>query len=288
MKKALQIIGILAVLLVIFWRSFLFIVDETQVGIILQLGKPVGGVKAPGLHMKLPLVQNVVLYDNRLLLYDAAPREVITKDKKNLVMDNFARWRISDPLLFYQTVRDERRAQARLDDIVYSLLRENIGRYDLIEIVSSERSEIMAKVTVAANEGAAEYGISIVDVRLKRADLPDENAKHVYDRMRAERERQATKYRAEGEEESKKLRSAADKERAIILAEAYKTAEDLRGQGDAEATRIYAEAFGKDPEFYSFVRSLSVYTSSLGEKDVVILDPDDPLFIYLKSDKAPK
>ncbi|PLX43386.1 MAG: protease modulator HflC [Deltaproteobacteria bacterium] len=288
MKKILQIIGILAVLLVIFWRSFLFVVDETQVGIILQLGKPVGGVKAPGLHMKLPLVQNVVLYDNRLLLYDAAPREVITKDKKNLVMDNFARWRIADPLLFYQTVRDEGRAQARLDDIVYSLLRENIGRYDLIDIVSSERSVIMAKVTEAANEGAAEYGISIVDVRLKRADLPDENAKHVYDRMRAERERQATKYRAEGEEESKKLRSAADKERAIILAEAYKTAEELRGQGDAEATRIYAEAFGKDPEFYSFMRSLSVYTSSIGEKDVVILDPDDPLFMYLKSDKAPR
>ena len=125
-------------------------------------------------------------------------------------------------------------------------------------------------------------------MRLKRADLPDENAKHVYDRMRAERERQATKYRAEGEEESKKLRSAADKERAIILAEAYKTAEELRGQGDAEATRIYAEAFGKDPEFYSFMRSLSVYTSSIGEKDVVILDPDDPLFMYLKSDKAPR
>ncbi|GAB4254705.1 MULTISPECIES: protease modulator HflC [Deferrisoma] len=281
MGRILRILGILFVLGVLAWGTVLFTVDQTQVALVLRLGKPVGGPREPGLHVRIPLVESVVTYDARQLEYDAEAREVITRDKKNIKVDNYARWRIVDPLKFYQTVRDERGAQARLDDIIYSQVREQLGKYTLLEIVAERRSEIMAEVTRRTEEAAAEFGIKVVDVRIKRADLPPANEKAVYARMQAERTRQAHQYRAEGEEKAREIRSQADKEKAIILAKAYREAQEIRGEGDAEATRIYAEAFGQDPEFYDFMRSLEIYREGIKEGDVLLLSPTSELFRYL-------
>lgn len=287
MNRALKILGILIVLLVLAAGSALFIVDQTQIALVLQLGKPVGGPRGPGLHWKIPLVQSVEVYDARLLDYDAAAREIITRDKKNLNVDNYAEWRIAKPLTFYQTVRNQMGAQARLDDIIYSQLREELGKYDLLDIVATHRSEIMKEVTARTAEAAHQFGIDVVDVRIKRADLPPENEKAVYARMRAERTRQAHLYRAEGAEVAQEIRSQSDKEKAIILAEAYKTAEEARGKGDAEATRIYAESFGQDPEFYDFTKSLGVYADSFKGGDILVLSPEGDFFKYLKAGSAP-
>lgn len=286
MGKILKILGILVVLLLLLAGSVFFIVDQTQIALVLQLGKPLGGPRGPGLHWKIPFVQSVVVYDARLLDYDAAAREIITRDKKNLNVDNYAEWRIAEPLAFYQTVRDQIGAQARLDDIIYSQLREELGKYDLLDIVATKRSELMQEVTTRTAEAAKEFGIEVVDVRIKRADLPPENEKAVYARMRAERTRQAHLYRAEGAEAAQEIRSNADKSKAIILAEAYKTAEELRGEGDAEATRIYAEAFGKDSEFYAFTKSLGVYEDSFKAGDVLVLSPETEFFRYLKPSRS--
>ncbi len=282
MSKLLKIFGIVVILLVLVSGNLFFVVDQTQTAIVLQLGKAVGGARGPGIHMKLPFVQNVVTYDTRYLEYDAQARELITKDKKNLLVDNYARWRIADPLMYYQTVRDELGAQARLDDIIYSQVREQLGKYDLIESVATQRADIMAEVTRRTAESAAEYGIRVVDVRIKRADLPPANEKAVYARMQAERKREAQRYRSEGERDAQKLRSEADKQKAVILAEAYRLAEVQKGEGDAEAARVYAETFGKDTEFYTFLRSLAVYAEGFKGGDILLLSPDDDLFRYLR------
>ncbi len=286
MKNILRLIGVLAIVAFIVLNVFVYVVDQTQTGILLEFGKPKGGPLQPGIHFRVPGLHKIVIFDARLLEYDAQAREVITRDKKNLKVDNFARWRIIEPLTFYNKVRDVYRAQERLDDIIYSLLREELGKYNLIDIVANDRTKIMLAVTLAANEAAKQYGIEVTDVRIKRADLPDENAKHVYDRMKAERTRQAKRYRAEGEEASRKLKSQADKEHDIILAEAYRKAEEIRGEGDGKATKIYAKAYGKDPEFYAFVKSLEVYRKSIGKDDVLVLSPQEPLFKYMRSEKA--
>ncbi|GAB4258320.1 MAG: protease modulator HflC [Deferrisomatales bacterium] len=282
MGKTLKIVAIVVVLLVLVSGSMFFVVDQTETAIVLQLGKAVGGERGPGLHMKIPFIQSVVTYDARYLEYDAVAREVITKDKKNLKVDNYARWRIAEPLTLYQTVLNEIGAQARLDDIIYSQVREQLGKYDLIDIVATKRRDIMAEVTRKTAEAASQYGIEVVDVRIKRADLPPANEKAVYARMKAERSRQAQLYRAEGEEAAREVRSQADKEKSIILAEAYRQAEEIRGTGDAEATRIYAEAFEKDPEFYAFTKSLGVLSEVFKTSDVLLLSPEGELFRYLR------
>ena len=251
MKKG-TITIIIIVLILILANLSLFIVDETRQAIVLQFGKPIKAIQQPGLNWKLPFIQNVVYFEDRLLVYDAAPTEIITKDKKTLIVDNYARWKITDPLRFLQTVRDLNGAQARLDDIIYSELRVDLGLFDMTEIVSEIREAIMERVTKISNEKSATYGIEIVDVRIKRVDLPPENEKFIFDRMKAERERIAKQYRAEGQEESAKIIAETEKEKTIILAEAYKTAETTRGEGDAEAVKIYAQSFNKDPEFYKF------------------------------------
>ncbi len=279
--RLLRIVGIAIVAAVLAWGTVLYTVDQTEVAIVLRLGKPVGGPRGPGLHFRIPFVESVVKYDTRYLEYDAEAREIISRDKKNIKVDNYARWRIVDPLRFYQTVRDEIGAQARLDDIIYSQVREQLGKYDLQEIVATERAAIMEEVTRLTAQAARQYGIEVVDVRIKRADLPPANEKAVYARMEAERKRQAHRYRAEGEEVAREVRSQADKERSIILAEAYRKAQEIRGQGDAEATRIYAEAFGQDPEFYDFVKSLEVYRAAFKEGDVILVSPRSELFRYL-------
>ncbi len=273
----------LAVALAIVLNLFLYRVDETNQVVITQMGRPVRSVSEPGLHAKLPYpIQTAHYFDDRLLLYDSAPTEILAEDKKNLVLDNYARWRIVDPLLFMQTVRDENGAQARLDDIIYSELRVELGRHDLQEVVSSAREQIMKTVTDRCDDRAADYGISVVDVRIKRADLPEENERFVYERMRAERRRKANKYRSEGEEEALKIRAQTDKEKAIILAEAYKTAEEVKGEGDAAATKIYAEALEADPQFYRFWRTLEAYKASLDTSTVLVLSPESDFFRYLE------
>ena len=262
--------------------SSLFTVSEIQQAVVTQLGRPVRVLKSPGLHFKLPFLQQVMFFDNRLLDYDSAPTEVVTKDKKALVVDNYSRWRIKDPLLMLQTVRDENGAQARLDDIIYSELRLELGLHTLIEIVASKRKEIFSKVTASSNEKAKEYGIEIIDVRVKRADLPPENEKAVYGRMRAERQRIARQYRSEGAEEALKIRSKTDKLRTILLADAYQQEQILRGNGDASAVTIYAEAYERDQEFYAFTRTLEAYKQSLKNNTTVILPPDSQFLRYIK------
>ncbi|SIN97186.1 protease modulator HflC [Halodesulfovibrio marinisediminis] len=275
MKKTATPILILLVLIVAVVFQSAFIVKQTEKAIVLQLGKPDNKVYAPGLHFKIPFIQNVIYFDARLLEYDAQPAEALTKDKKALVLDNYARWRIINPLLFYQTVRTIPGAQARLDDIVYSQLRAALGRYTLTEIVSTERDNIMQKVTKRSSDLIKAYGIEIVDVRIKRTDLPPENQRAIFGRMRAERERQAKQYRSEGQQQAITIKSLANKERTIILAKANKEAEIIRGQGDALATKIYAESLGKDEDFYNFQRSLEAYQESFKEKTRIIVTPEN-------------
>ena len=280
MKKGTLLI-ILIVAILILANLSLFIVDETKQAIVLQFGKPIRAIKEPGLNWKLPFIQNVVFFEDRLLVYDAAPTEIITKDKKTLIVDNYARWKIIDPLKFLQTVRDLNGAQARLDDIIYSELRVDLGLFDMSEIVSEKRESIMKRVTEISDEKANTYGIEIVDVRIKRVDLPPENEKYIFDRMKAERERIAKQYRAEGQEESAKIIAETEREKTVILAEAYKTAQTLKGEGEAESVRIYAESFNQDPEFYKFYRTLEAYRKTFKDKTTVLLSTDSDFLKYL-------
>ena len=273
---------VLGVALVAGWNLVVYTVPQWEQAIVVQLGEPVRTVQEPGLYFKRPLVQNVLYFDKRLLAYDAAPKEILTKDKQQLVVDNFSRWRIRDPLQFYRTVRDEAGAQSRLDDVIYSIVRENLGRHTLREIMNEQRTEVMAEVTKESDAKARDYGIEVADVRIKRADLPEKNELNVFNRMRTERERLAKKFRAEGDEEARKIRSESDKEVQILTAEARKQAEITRGQGDAQAVKIFADAYGRDPEFYQLVRTLEAYRNSITEGTTLILSPNSEFFRYLK------
>jgi membrane protease subunit HflC len=262
-----------------------FTIDETEQAIIVEFGRPIGDpIKEAGLYFKLPWRQ-LVSFEKRILEYDVEPKAVITLDKKRLEVDNYARWRIDDPLTFYRAVRTVNGALSRIDPIVYSELRVELGKHDLSEIVDKRREKIMEGVSVATREKLLEYGIEIIDVRIKRADLSVENEKAVFDRMRAERERKAKQYRSEGDEEALKIRAETDKERTIILAEAYKQSQKLRGEGDAKAVEIYAQAFQSDPGFYEFIRTLEAYQKVIDEKTTLILSTDSDLLKLLKGKK---
>ncbi len=274
-------------LMVAVWNLATFRVPQWEQALVLQLGEPVRTVREPGLHFKLPFIQNVEYFDKRILDYDAAPKELLTRDKQQLVVDNYTRWRIVDSLQFYRAVLNEGGAQSRLDDIVYSNLRENFGRQTLNEIVSAKRAELMEEITKKSDASARQYGIEVVDVRIKRADLPEKNEQNVFSRMRTERERLAKKFRAEGDEESRKIRSESDKQVQVLTAEAQKQADILRGQGDAEAVRIFADAYGRDEEFYEFIRTLDAYRRSLPDSTTVVLSPDSPFFRLLKKGPEP-
>jgi membrane protease subunit HflC len=277
------IIAVIAVIIVAGVFQSAFIVDQTAKAIVLELGKPVSeDALGPGLHFKIPFIQNAVFFDARLLDYDAPPKEILTRDKKNMVVDNYTKWRITDPLKFYQTVRSIPRALARLDDIVYSEVRVALGNYSLIEIVADKRGLIMEEVTRTANRLVGEFGIEVIDVRIKRTDLPAENERAIFGRMRAERERQAKQYRSEGQEESAKIRAAADRERTVLLAEAERQAQALRGNGEAEAAAIWADALKNDLEFYGLVRSLEAYEKSLEQNARIIFTPDSPFLKHLQ------
>ncbi len=284
MKNQPLMIGVVLVvmLLIVMGISPFFVVDLTQSAILVQLGKPVRTITEPGLKFKVPFIQEVTYFDKRLLDYDASAQDVITQDKKTILIDNFAKWRIMDPLRVYQAFQTQRGALRRLDDIIYSELRVELGRHDLSEIVSKTRSDIMAVVTKRANEKASAYGIAILDVRIKRADLPEQNEKAVFARMQAERERQAKQYRAEGAEEAQKIRSEAEKDREIILAEAYRTSEELRGEGDARAFKIYAAAYRQDPRFFEFTRSMEAYKKTFGTHATIVVSPDSEFYKFLK------
>ena len=258
-----------------------FIVDETQQAIVLEFGDPIRTIRNPGLFTKLPFIQNLTFFEKRVLSSDAPPQEYLTTDKKRLVVDHVTRWRIDDPLLFFQAVGTEAGARARLDDIVFSELREELAKVDFVEVISRERENIMERVAESAEEKAREFGIDIVDVRVKRADLPVEVEQSVYLRMRAERQRESSLFRAEGEEQAAILRAQADRERTVILAEGYAEAQRLRGEGEALAIKIYAAALEQDPEFYAFTRRLEAYKITLKEGDTIVIPADSDFFRYL-------
>jgi membrane protease subunit HflC len=281
MSPKIVIAIILFVVVVILLVGSVFTVDEKEQVIVTQLGKYVRTITEPGLHFKVPFLQSAHKFEDRVLEYDAAAAKIITSDKKHLDIDNYARWKIVDPLKLYQTVRNVFGAQERLDDIVFSEIREELARHTLTEVVSINREAIMEKVHKQCDQKAREYGIEVIDVRIKRADLPAEVAHSVYARMKAERQRIAKKYRSEGEEEAVKIKATTDKERTILLAESYMTAEKLKGEGDAEAIKVYAEAFERDPEFYAFVKTLETYEKSLGQDTIVVLPSDSEFFQYL-------
>lgn len=259
-----------------------YIVDKTQYAIEILLGDPVDIVLEPGLNFKFPFVSRIVFMENRLQDYDADPGAVFTKDKKEMKVDTYSKWRVSDPLKFYETVRTTNGAHARLDDIIYSQTREILGAHTLMEIVSGNRKEIRESITLRSRKNATKFGIEILDVRIKRADLPEQNSQSVFGRMNAERRRQAKLYRSEGEEESLKIRSDADRERVEIIAEAKKINEETRGGADAEATKIYADAYQKDMDFFKFLRSHDVYRNSLQEGTTLLMDANSKFFKYLK------
>ena len=270
------------ILIAIVGLSTVFTVDETRQVVILQFGEPVRIIKTPGLYFKLPAPLQVAQhFDDRLLEYDVSPEEILSKDKKSLIVDNYVRWRIVDPLLFLQTVQTEPIAKTRIDDIVYSELRRELGTHNMSEIITESREIIMEKVTRESATATKPYGIEVVDVRLKRVDLPQNNEQSIYRRMQAERIRQANKFRSEGEEESQKIKASTDKDKTIILATAYKEAEEVKGEGEAKAVDIYARAFSKDPDFYEFYRTLETYKIILDKKTTLVLPTNSKLFDIL-------
>lgn len=256
----------------------LYIVTFTQSAVVTQLGKPVRTIMEPGLYVKIPFIQEVFYFDRRLLTYDGSTFEMLSRDKKTIVVDNFMQWRITDPLLFMTSVHNEEGARRRIADLIYAEARLEIGSFDFIDVINYNRLEIMRSITSSANEKAQPLGIEIVDMRIKRADLPTENERAVFDRMATEREKIATQYRSEGEEAAARIRADSDRQRAIILAEAYREQEQLRGEGDAEAANIYAEALSRNPQFYRFMRELDLYRASLKENSTIILNEESEFF----------
>ena len=274
-KTPFFLLALLACLLLL--TQAVFTVHQTESAIVLQLGDPKNEVYGPGLHFKIPFIQKAVFFDARVLDYEASSREAFTVDKKAIVLDNYARWRITDPLQFYRTMRNLNGAQARLDDVVYSQLRAMVGGYTLSEVVSTQRAAIMTEVTKKVKEIMKGFGVEVIDVRIKRTDLPPENLRAIFGRMRAERERQAKQYRSEGDEESTRIRSDADRQKAIILAEAARDGQVIRGDADAKAAATYAAAYGKNPEFYAFQRWLEAMKTSFSKNSKMVLSSPAPL-----------
>ena len=283
MKPNAFIIGL--ALVIALASMSMFTVHITQSAVLLELQKPKEIITEPGLYFKIPFIQKVRYFSKQLLDNDSPPAEVITRDKKNLLIDNFSLWRITDPLKFLETVRSVNGARARLDDIVYSELRVEIGTHDLHAAVTESRETIMAKITKEANLKAGEYGIELIDVRIKRIDLPPEIANSIFNRMRTERERIAKEYRSEGNEESTKIRATTDKEKTILIAEAYKQEQTVRGKGDAKAIKIYADALQKDPKFYAFIRSMEAYKTSLKNDTTILMTEDSDFLKFLNKPK---
>ncbi len=283
-NMANMLIGAVAVLILA--SLSLFVVDQRQTAIVFQLGEMVGVKTEPGLYFKVPLMQNVRFFDSRILTLDAGePERFITAEKKNVLVDSFVKWRIVDVKQYYVSVGgDEVRARTRLMQTVNSSMREEFGKRTIHEVVSGERETIMNVLREKTDADARKIGVQVLDVRLKRVDFPSEISESVYRRMDAERKRVANELRASGAAEGEKIKADADKQREVILAEAYREAQKTKGQGDAKAAATYAAAFGRNAEFYSFYRSLEAYKQSFKNKsDVMVLDPSSAFFKYLKS-----
>lgn len=299
MKRMAAIIGVVLIA-IIGWFLCTFSVNEIDQAVVVRFGevqKIVVAEKTPemveqieqhsrlrgvkivegkGLQFKLPFIDTVETYSDRLLTYDTRPRQVTTNDKKRVELDNYAQWRITNPALFRVTMHTEVNANTRLDDMIYSNLNSEIGRTSMTQLISDIDyvEQMLQSVMDRTNNGLQEYGMEVVDIRIRQTDLPEQNLENIFNRMRTERERIANRYLSEGEEEAQKIRSDADRQAVIIEAEAYETAEVLRGQGDAEATKIYAEVFNQDPEFYEFFRALQTYRATLDEETTIVIPAD--------------
>ncbi|WP_372055725.1 protease modulator HflC [Tistrella mobilis] len=286
MRKGLLTIGAIVVAAAaVVGISSTYVVHQTEQALVLQFGEPRKVVQEPGLHFKLPFVQNVVYYDNRVLDFDADVQELIASDQKRLVVDSFARFRITDPLRFYQAVGSEAVVRARLDSIVNASLRNVLGSVPLGTVLTSQRAQLMSQTAAIVNNEAKNFGIEVLDVRMRRVDLPEANSQAIFNRMRTEREREATELRAQGAELAQRIRSRADRERTVLLAEARREAQIARGEGDAQASRIFAESFGKDAAFFDFYRSLQAYRTALGNADTtMVLTPEGDFFRYFGAD----
>tara|TARA_R110000824_G_scaffold390760_16_gene587960 strand:+ start:5824 stop:6702 length:879 start_codon:yes stop_codon:yes gene_type:complete len=284
-KSYLIALGVVVAVAAAVIYSAAFTVNMTQQAIVLQFGSPRGLVTEPGLHWKLPYIQNVVYIDKRLLSQEAEAEEVTTSDQKRLVVDAFARYRIVDPLKFYQSVRDPRLTESRLQSTFASALRNTLGDNTLETLVRGDRAGLMKKIQVTFNDTANDLGIEIVDVRIRRADLPVANSQAIFRRMQTEREREAAEIRAKGNEEAQRIRSRADRDVTVLLADAERDGQIARGEGDATRTKIFADAFSKDPEFFSFYRSMQAYKASMGgDTTTMVLSPDSEFFRYLKGE----
>ena len=280
-RRLLAIIGVVLVVGGILAMSSFFIVDQTEQALVLQLGQPRRVIIEPGLWVKRPFVENVILYDNRVLDFEPPHEEVIVSDQKRLVADTYTRYRIVNPLLFYQTVGSEAGVRARLSALVSGSLRRVLGSVTLNDVLSNKRAAIMAQIRDDVAEQAKPFGIEVVDVRLRRADLPEENSQAIYARMQSEREQQARQYRGEGAEAAQNVRANAERERTVILAEAQRDAQRVRGDGDGQSIKIYADAFNQDKEFFAFYRSLQAYREGLNGKDTsFVLSPEGNFFRF--------
>ena len=286
MRDKLSMLGALAVLAIVVVSMSVFTVDQRQFALVFQLGEIKTVIDKPGLNFKWPLIQNVRYFDRRILTMDTPePERFITSEKKNVLVDLFVKWRIVDPSLYYISVSgDEARARTRLQQTVNANLREEFGKRTVHEVVSVQRDNIMEEMRNKADQDSRKIGVQIVDVRLKRVDLPLEVSESVYRRMEAERKRVANELRSEGAAEAEKIRADADRQREVIVAEAYREAQQIKGEGDAKAAAIYADAFKKDPEFFAFYRSQEAYRQSFRSKsDVVVVEPNSDFFRYLRS-----
>ena len=282
MKKVIIFAGVV-VLLIIVYNLFTFTVDETKKAAVLRFGEIVKLAEEPGLYFKIPFVQRVTYLEDRVLNYDIQPRDILTSDQKRLIIDNYAIWRVGDPKLFIEATRGRLlNAQSRIDDIVYSDLRNILAKHTLNEIVSKKRLEYLQQVTEFSRSKLGKFGIVLIDVRIKRADLPTEIEKAVFSRMRSERERIAAQLRAEGEEQAKQITSSADKDKEILLADARKDAEKVMGQGDAQALETYADAYNQDPKFYRFWRTLESYKVALKDGSRIVLSTDSDYLEFLE------
>ena len=283
-------ISILVIIVAVFFviNASYFYVDQRLQAIVLQFGEPIRVIKEPGIQFKIPFVQNVEFFDKRLLLFDNPVEEIISADKKRLIVDSFARYRIEDPLRYFQTIRFESTLTNRLGSIINDSLRQVLGRVPLKSVISEKRSVLLDEVAILVSAAAKDFGLQIEDVRIRRADLPPANSEAIFRRMQTERQQEASQYRAEGEEQSRILKAQAEKEKTILLADAERTSDILRGEGDGEKNKILGEAFSKDPEFFSFYRSMQAYITAIGSEDTtMILSPDSTFFEYFDKIDAP-
>ncbi|WP_281984127.1 protease modulator HflC [Azonexus hydrophilus] len=286
MSSRLNVLGGIVALILVVLSMSVFTVDQRQYALVFQLGEVKRAITEPGLNFKIPMIQNVRFFDRRILTLDSAdPERFITSEKKNVLVDSYIKWRIVDPNLYYISVGgDEARARTRLSQTVNAGLREEFGKRLVNDVISGERDKIMNQMREKADIDARRIGVQIVDVRLKRVELPDEVSGAVYSRMEAERKRVANELRSEGAAEAEKIRADADRQREVIIAEAYREAQKVKGEGDAKAAATYAEAFGKSPEFYAFYRSLEAYRNSFANKsDVLVVEPNSDFFKYMKN-----